>query len=123
VNASADVLLPGLEYGWRADKPLTSKCIWDAVRFGSVRSMMWSGQCHQTTRWRRGGSARRCFVRAMNTRVADAILHSACETTTLAGYAWYLEIGKQLAQAAIDSECDNHEGDAKNGSVLSLVEK
>jgi integrase len=25
-------LFPGQEHGWRADKPLTAKCIWDAVR-------------------------------------------------------------------------------------------
>src|SRR5437764_395317 len=25
-------LFPGQEHGWRADRPLTSKCIWDAVR-------------------------------------------------------------------------------------------
>jgi site-specific recombinase XerD len=28
-------LFPGQEHGWRADKPLTSKCIWDAVRFAA----------------------------------------------------------------------------------------
>jgi site-specific recombinase XerD len=28
-------LFPGQERGWRADKPLTSKCIWDAVRFAA----------------------------------------------------------------------------------------
>ena len=25
-------LFPGQEHGWRADRPLTSKCVWDAVR-------------------------------------------------------------------------------------------
>jgi integrase/recombinase XerD len=29
-------LFPGQEHGWRADKPLTSKCIWDAVRFAAT---------------------------------------------------------------------------------------
>ena len=28
-------LFPGQEHGWRADKPLTSTCIWDAVRFAA----------------------------------------------------------------------------------------
>ena len=28
-------LFPGQEHGWRADRPLTSKCIWDAVRFAA----------------------------------------------------------------------------------------
>jgi integrase/recombinase XerD len=28
-------LFPGQEHGWRADKPLTSRCIWDAVRFAA----------------------------------------------------------------------------------------
>ena len=28
-------LFPGQDHGWRADKPLTSKCIWDAVRFAA----------------------------------------------------------------------------------------
>jgi integrase/recombinase XerD len=29
-------LFPGQEHGWRADKPLTSKCLWDAVRFAAT---------------------------------------------------------------------------------------
>ena len=28
-------LFPGQEHGWRADKPLTSRCVWDAVRFAA----------------------------------------------------------------------------------------
>jgi site-specific recombinase XerD len=28
-------LFPGQEHGWRADKPLTSRCIWDAVRYAA----------------------------------------------------------------------------------------
>jgi integrase/recombinase XerD len=28
-------LFPGQEHGWRADRPLTSKCVWDAVRFAA----------------------------------------------------------------------------------------
>jgi integrase/recombinase XerD len=28
-------LFPGQEHGWRADRPLTSRCIWDAVRFAA----------------------------------------------------------------------------------------
>ena len=28
-------LFPGTEHGWRADRPLTSKCIWDAVRIAA----------------------------------------------------------------------------------------
>ena len=28
-------LFPGQEHGWRADRPLTSKCIWDAVRWAA----------------------------------------------------------------------------------------
>jgi integrase/recombinase XerD len=31
-------LFPGQAQGWRADKPLTSKCIWDAVRFAAQRA-------------------------------------------------------------------------------------
>jgi integrase/recombinase XerD len=29
-------LFPGQEHGWRADKPLTSKCIWDPVRLAAT---------------------------------------------------------------------------------------
>ena len=28
-------LFPGQEHGWRADRPLTSRCIWDAVRYAA----------------------------------------------------------------------------------------
>ena len=28
-------LFPGQAHGWRADRPLTSKCVWDAVRFAA----------------------------------------------------------------------------------------
>ncbi len=29
-------LFPGQAHGWRADKPLTSRCVWDAVRFAAT---------------------------------------------------------------------------------------
>jgi len=33
VDASQTYLFPGTRHGWRADAPITSKVVWDAVQY------------------------------------------------------------------------------------------
>ncbi len=93
MDAACDILVPGTEKGWRADKPITSKVIWEAVREASQKAGI---QKHLSPHTLRHSYATHLLEACADLRTIQLLLgHADISHTTK-----YLHLSQKHLQAA-----------------------